>query len=53
MYFVVLQGQGTSAWPAASGAPTVCTQGTKAPSSPSTSKTWRPMRVMTRMLTAT
>ena len=53
MYLVLLQGQAASFWPGRSGAPTVCTQGTKAPSSPSTSSAPRPMRVITRMLTAT
>ncbi len=37
----------------ASGAPTVCTQGTNSPSTPSTSYTARPMRVMIFMFTAT
>jgi hypothetical protein len=40
MYLVALQGQGTSAWPSASGAPTLCTQGTNSPSAPSTSNTF-------------
>ena len=53
MYLVSLQGQATSFWPAASGAPTLCTQGTNSPSLPSTSSTARPMRVIVRMLTAT
>ena len=55
MYFVVgLQGQTVaSVAPWASGAPTVCMQGTKAPSAPSTSHTLRPMRVISRMFTAT
>ena len=54
MYLVVgLQGHGTSVWPAANGAPTVCMHGTNAPSSPNTSKTAVPMRVIKRMLTAT
>jgi hypothetical protein len=53
MYLVTLHGHATSFWPASSGAPTVCTQGTKSPSVPSTSSTWRPMRVMIFMLTAT
>jgi hypothetical protein len=39
--------------PGSSGAPTVCMQGTKWPSLPSTSRTARPMRVMIFMLTAT
>ena len=53
MYLVALHGQATSCSPAASGLPTECTQGTKSPSSPSTSYTARPMRVISRMLTAT
>jgi len=53
MYLVALHGQRTSSWPAASGMPTLCTQGTKSPFSPSTSYTALPMRVMMRMLTAT
>ena len=53
MYLVGLQGQATSFWPAFSGAPTVCTQGTNSPSVPSTSWTAWPMRVMIFILTAT
>ena len=53
MYLVALQGHGTSFWPGSSGAPTVCMQGTKWPSVPSTSSTALPMRVMIFMLTAT
>jgi hypothetical protein len=53
MYLVALHGQRTSFWPAFSGMPTVCTQGTNSPSLPSTSYTALPMRVMMRMLTAT
>jgi hypothetical protein len=53
MYLVLLQGQATSFWPGSSGAPTVCRQGTNSPSTPSTSYTALPMRVMMRMLTAT
>ncbi len=53
MYLVELQGHDTSFWPASSGAPTVCMQGTKSPSAPSTSSTAWPMRVMIFMLTAT
>ena len=53
MYFTGLQGQATSAWPVPSGAPTECTQGTNSPSAPSTSYTARPIRVISRMLTAT
>ena len=47
------QGQVTSSWPSASGQPTECRQGTKSPSSPSTSSAPWPMRVMIRMFTAT
>ena len=55
MYFVSgLHGQATSSWsPSASGAPTVCMQGTNSASSPSTSYTLRPMRVMIFMFTTT
>jgi hypothetical protein len=53
MYLVLLHGQAALVSPGCSGAPTVCMQGTKVPSSPSTSNTARPMRVMMRMLTAT
>lgn len=53
MYLVELQGHGTSAWPSASGAPTLCTALTKKPSSPSSSSTSWPMRVMVRMAVAT
>ncbi len=53
MYFVSLQGQGTSFWPGASGAPRVWTAGTKKPSSPMASSAAWPMRVITRMETAT
>ena len=53
MYLVLLQGHATSRWPGCSGAPTVCTQGTNAPSTPSTSYTPLPMRVMIFMFTAT
>lgn len=53
MYLVLLQGQGTSAWPGSSGAPTECTALTKKPSSPSSSRTGCPMRVMVRMEAAT
>ena len=47
------QGQGTSACPGASGAPTECTHGMKSPSSPSVSMTAWPIRVMIRMLITT
>ncbi|MNT95561.1 hypothetical protein D3C72_2374600 [compost metagenome] len=55
MYLVVgLQGQVVESFsPAASGAPTVCMQGTKAPSVPSTSYTALPMRVISFWFTAT
>jgi hypothetical protein len=49
----LLQGHGTSLWPAASGAPTEWTAGTKSPLSPRTSNTFLPMRVMSFMFTAT
>ena len=51
--FSALQGQGTSSSPSASGMPTECTQGTKSPSSPSTSSAPAPMRVMIRIDAAT
>ena len=53
MYFVELHGQGTSSCPGSSGAPTEWTQGTKKPSSPSSSSTSLPIRVMVRMDRAT
>ncbi len=54
MYLLsALQGQGTSASPSASGAPTECRQGTHSPSSPRTSSAPLPIRVMIRMDTAT
>ena len=55
MYFTSgLQGQLVVSFsPSASGAPTVCTQGTNSPFSPSTSMAPRPMRVISFMLTAT
>jgi len=54
MYFSLLQGQGTSACPGASGAPTECTQGTTRLTSRSiSSKTGMPMRAMMRMFTTT
>jgi hypothetical protein len=53
MYLVSLQGQATSASPCASGAPTLCTAGTKKPSSPRASSAAWPMRVMMRMETTT
>src|SRR3569832_1727995 len=53
MYLVLLHGHGTSFWPGSSGAPTVCMHGTNSPSTPRTSYTALPLRVMIRMLTAT
>ena len=54
MYFSLLQGHGTSAWPGSSGAPTLCMQGTTRLTSLSMSRnTGRPMRAMMRMLTTT
>ena len=54
MYFVsALHGHGDVLAPSASGAPTECTQGTKSPSSPSTSRAPLPIRVMIRIETAT
>jgi hypothetical protein len=50
MYLVSLQGQGTSCWPGASGAPTECSAGTKkASSSSSRRRILVPQRAMTRM----
>ena len=51
--FSASHGQGTSASPAASGAPTECRHGTKSPSVPSTSRAALPIRVMIRMLATT
>src|SRR5574343_1380122 len=54
MYLVSgLHGQATSFSPWPSGAPTVCTHGTNAPSVPSSSTTALPIRVMVRMLVTT
>jgi hypothetical protein len=53
MYLISLQGQGTSAWPSSSGAPREWTAGTKKPSSPIWSRACLPMRVITRIDTAT
>src|SRR5581483_9943309 len=54
MYFSLLQGQGTSFCPGASGTPTLCIHGTTRFTSLSISrKTCSPMRVMIRMLTTT
>ena len=49
MYFSSLHGQALVSF----GAPTLCRQGTKSPSSPRTSRAPLPMRVMIRMLVAT
>ena len=52
MYFVGLQGHGTSFWPGASGTPTECRHGTtRFP--PLFSSTKAPMRAMIRMFTTT
>src|SRR5580693_997736 len=52
MYFSSLQGQGTSFWPGARGAPTVCIQGTTRFSSLSISaKTGAPILAMIRIFT--
>src|SRR3954466_7671439 len=52
MYFSLLHGHATSAWPFLSGAPTECTQGTTRLKSLSmSSNTFLPMRAMMRMLT--
>jgi hypothetical protein len=54
MYFVVAsQGHGTSAWPAASGAPTECRHFTKSPAARMASRAAVPIRVMIFMLTTT
>src|SRR6478752_259061 len=53
MYLVLLFGQLELFSPGCSGTPTVCTQGTNSPLTPSTSYTALPMRVMIFMLTAT
>ncbi len=54
MYLVSLHGQATSAWPSASGWPTECSAGTNsASSSVIRSRTWVPMRAITRMLAVT
>ena len=47
------QGQGTSAWPSASGIPTEWTHGTKGRSVPSSSRAPCPIRVMIRIDAAT
>ena len=55
MYFCSkgAQGQGTSSWPSASGAPIECRQGMNSPSSPSASITFVPTRVMMCMFVTT
>src|SRR3954463_8596859 len=53
MYLVSLHGHGTSCWPASSGAPRECIAGTKVASSPIASRTYVPMRAMTRIETTT
>ncbi len=54
MYFVsASHGQGTSASPGASGAPTEWRQGTKSPASRMAPRAAAPIRVMIRMLTTT
>ena len=53
MYFVSLQGHGTSAWPGSSGAPIECSALTKKPSSPILSSASLPIRVIVRIETTT
>src|SRR5690606_39713598 len=53
MYLVSLHGHGTSSWPSASGAPTLCSAFTNGRSVPSFSSAAAPMRVITRMETTT
>jgi hypothetical protein len=53
MYFSSLHGHVPLCSPSPSGAPVVCMQGTKSPSSPSRSSAACPMRVMIRIDTAT
>src|SRR3954470_13552949 len=53
MYLVSLQGQATSCWPSSSGAPTECMAGTNGRSSPIASRTYWPIRAMTRIETTT
>ncbi len=53
MYFVSLQGHGTSCWPGASGAPTLCTAGTQDAPRAIASRAGSPMRVIVPMLTTT
>ena len=53
MYLVVLHGQGTSAWPARSGAPTECTARTNEPCSSKSCSAGVPILVMIRIDTTT
>ncbi len=53
MYFSLLHGHAPLTSPSSSGAPVVCMQGTKSPSSPSSSSAAWPIRVMIRIETAT
>ncbi len=54
MYLLsALHGHGTSWAPSTSGIPTECRQGTKSPSSPSSSSASWPIRVMIRIEAAT
>ena len=54
MYLSSLHGQGTSCWPGANGAPTLCMHGTTRRTSRSiSSKTGSPVLAMIRMLTTT
>ena len=54
MYFSGLQGQGTSCWPGASGAPTLCMQGTTRCTLRSmTRNAGNPIRAIVRMLATT
>src|SRR6478609_2515370 len=54
MYFSALQGQGTSGWPGASGAPTLCMHGTTRLELRSISfRTGSPILAMIRMLATT
>ena len=53
MYFVALHGHGTSRWPSVNGAPTECTAGTNGVPLSTRSRTARPTRVITCMLTTT
>src|SRR3954468_13228192 len=53
MYLVSLHGHGTSCWPSSSGAPRECMAGTNGRSEPIASRTYVPMRAMTRIETTT